>query len=192
METRRIPGLGLLVIRGGRVLKAQGYGLANVEHKVPVTAATLFQSGSLGKQFTAAAVMTLVEQGRISLDDSIRKFFPEAPKSWQAVTVRALLTHHAAGVVDYSEKTLDYRRDYTDEELYGALAYRLGLDFAPGSRWSYGNTGYLLLGVLVQKVLGRFYGDVLKERAARAPRGCERRGSSAKPRSWKTAPPAIT
>lgn len=162
MERQRIPGLAVAVIQGGQVVKARGYGLANVEHQVPVRPETIFQSGSVGKQFTAAAVMSLVEAGALGLDDSIRKLFPDAPRSWQGVTVRGLLTH-TSGVVNYDEESLDYRRDYTDEQLVRA-AYRLGLDFPPGSRWSYSNTGYVLLGALVKKVSGRFYGDVLKER----------------------------
>jgi CubicO group peptidase (beta-lactamase class C family) len=162
MEQQKIPGLALAIVRGGQVTKARGYGLANVEHQVPVKPETIFQSGSVGKQFTAAVVMGLVEDGQLGLDDSIRKYFPDAPKDWQEVTVRRLLTH-TSGVVNYTEDSVDYRRDYTEDQLVQA-AYKLGLDFAPGSRWSYSNTGYVLLGALVRKVTGRFYGDVLKDR----------------------------
>ena len=162
MERQKIPGLAVAVIQGGQPVKLRGYGLANVEHQVPVRPETIFQSGSVGKQFTAAAVMSLVESGALSLDDSIRKFFPDAPRSWQGVTVRRLLTH-TSGVVNYTAGSIDYRRDYTEDELVKA-AYRLGLDFPPGSRWSYSNTGYLVLGALVRKVSGKFYGDVLAER----------------------------
>ena len=162
MDRQKIPGLAVAVIQGGQPLKLRGYGLANVEHQVPVKPETIFQSGSVGKQFTAAAVMSLVESGALSLDDSIRKFFPEAPRSWQNVTVRHLLTH-TSGVVNYTAGTIDYRRDYTEGELVKA-AYRLGLEFPPGSRWSYSNTGDLVLGALVRKVSGKFYGDLLAER----------------------------
>jgi CubicO group peptidase (beta-lactamase class C family) len=162
MTNQRIPGLALAVVEGGRVTRARGYGLANVEHDVPVTAETIFQSGSVGKQFTAVAVMTLVEEGRVGLDDSIRKHFPDAPARWRDVTVRHLLTH-TSGVANYTGSAVDYRRDYTEADLV-RLAYTLGLDFAPGTRWSYSNTGYVLLGALVRKVSGRFYGDLLRER----------------------------
>jgi CubicO group peptidase (beta-lactamase class C family) len=101
MTGQRIPGMAVAVIRrdlstssgASEVIKAQGYGLANVEHNVPVTPQTIFQSGSLGKQFTAAAVMLQVEDGKLSVTDSISKFFPNAPESWKAITVRHLLTH---------------------------------------------------------------------------------------------------
>jgi N-acyl-D-aspartate/D-glutamate deacylase/CubicO group peptidase (beta-lactamase class C family) len=162
MAAERIPGLAVAVIRGGDVVKAQGYGLANVEHDVPVTAETMFQSGSLGKQFTAAAVMLQVEHGKLSLADRLSKFFPGGPAAWTEVTVRHLLTH-TSGIPDYAQGLLDYRRDYSEDELV-AFAQQLPLAFAPGAEWAYSNTGYILLGAIVRKVSGRFYGDVLRER----------------------------
>lgn len=162
MVRQQVPGVAVAVIRGGTVVSAAGYGLANVEHDVPVTTATIFQSGSVGKQFTAAAVMSEVEAGRLSLDDSIRKHFPDAPASWQAITVRHLLTH-TSGIPNYTDGRVDYRRDYTEDELRH-FAYELPLEFAPGDWWNYSNTGYVLLGALVRKTSGQFYGDVLRER----------------------------
>ena len=100
MQKRKIPGLALLVVRDGKTIKAQGYGFANVELQVPVKPETVFQSGSVGKQFTATAVMMLVEEGKLSLDDPLTKFFPEAPASWKNVTVRHLLSH-TGGFGDY-------------------------------------------------------------------------------------------
>ena len=84
MQTRQIPGLALLVVRDGKILKQQGYGLSNIELQVPVTPETVFQSGSVGKQFTATAIMMLVEEHKLSLDDPLTKFFPDAPASWKA------------------------------------------------------------------------------------------------------------
>lgn len=162
MTDQRIPGVAVAVVRGGEVLKAQGYGLANVEHQIAVTDETMFQSGSLGKQFTAVAVMLLVQDGSVSLSDPIAKFFPGAPAHWQAITVRHLLTH-TSGVPEYTDGRIDYRRDYTEEELV-RLAFDLPLDFPPGAQWSYSNTGYVLLGAIVRKASGKFYGDVLRER----------------------------
>src|SRR5229473_859749 len=95
MEKQHIPGLSLLVSRDGNPIRAQGYGLANVELQVPVKPETVFQSGSLGKQFTATAVMMLVEAGKLSLSDTVTKFFSDAPDSWKNITVRHLLTHTA-------------------------------------------------------------------------------------------------
>jgi len=92
MARQKVPGVAVAVVDHGKVVKAEGYGYANVEHDVPVRPETVFQSGSLGKQFTAATVMTLVEEGRIGLDDSIAKYFPEAPESFRAIKVRHLLT----------------------------------------------------------------------------------------------------
>jgi CubicO group peptidase (beta-lactamase class C family) len=115
MQKARIPGLSLAVIKDGQVILAKGYGLANVEHQVPVKPETIFQSGSMGKQFTATAVMVLVEAGKLSLDDKITKYFTDAPASWQNITVRHLLTH-TAGTTDYPDD-FDFRRDYTEAEL---------------------------------------------------------------------------
>jgi CubicO group peptidase (beta-lactamase class C family) len=161
MERERVPGLAVAVVQKGIVTKAQGYGLANVELRVPVSPETIFQSGSLGKQFTAAAVMLQVEAGRLSLSDPIAKFFPDAPKPWRAITVRHLLTH-TSGIPDYTDEAVDTQKNYTEDQL-AKVAYGLPLEFVPGSRWNYSNTGYVLLGIIVHKVSGRFYGDVLAE-----------------------------
>jgi len=87
MARQKIPGVAIAVVKNAAVVKIDGYGYANVEHKVPVTPATIFQSGSLGKQFTATAVMLQVEDGKLALTDSVTKYFPDAPKWWKAVTV---------------------------------------------------------------------------------------------------------
>lgn len=162
MAAQRVPGMAVAVIRRGEVVKAQGYGVANLEHQVPVTDRTIFQSGSLGKQFTAAAIMLQVQDGTLSLSDPLSKYFAPAPESWHTITVRHLLTH-TSGIPDYNDGLLDYRKDYTEDELV-AFAKTLPLDFTPGSEWKYSNTGYILLGALVRKVSGQFYGDVLRDR----------------------------
>jgi CubicO group peptidase (beta-lactamase class C family) len=163
MERQKIPGLALAVCRDGRLVKAQGYGLANVEHQVPVKPETIFQSGSLGKQFTATAVMMLVEAGKLALDDPITRYFDAAPAGWRDITVRHLLTH-TSGIKDWEgEKDIDYRRDYSEEQL-AKVAMGLPPDFRPGTQWSYSNTGYVLLGILIHKVSGQFYGDFLHDR----------------------------
>lgn len=161
-ERQQIPGLAVGVLQAGKPLLAAGFGLANVELAVPATARTVFQSGSLGKQFTAVLVMMLVEEGRLGLDDPIASHFPGSPDHWQTVTVRHLLTH-TSGIPDYTEGTIDLRRDYTEDELL-AMAKQLAPAFPAGNGWQYSNTGYLLLGILVHRVTGRFYGDLLGER----------------------------
>ena len=162
LAAQRVPGMAVAVIRGGEIVKAQGYGLANVEHDVPVTDETIFQSGSIGKQFTATAIMLQVEDGKIALSDPLTKFFADGPAAWREITVRHLLTH-TSGIPDYNEGLLDYRRDYSEDELV-AFARKLPLDFAPGAEWKYSNTGYILLGAIIRKASGKFYGDVLRER----------------------------
>jgi CubicO group peptidase (beta-lactamase class C family) len=115
MARQKIPGLALLVARNGVPIRAEGFGLASVELHVPVKPETIFQSGSIGKQFTAAAVMMLVETGQIGLDDPIGKYFDAAPSWWSEVTVRELLSH-TAGFTDYPEN-FDERKDYTEEQI---------------------------------------------------------------------------
>ena len=172
MARQHIPGLALGIYREGKIVKAQGYGLANVELNVPVKPETVFQSGSIGKQFTATAIMMLVEGGKISLDDSISKFFPGAPTSWSSVKIRNLLSH-TSGLSEYTseDKTrpggpINLRQDYTEDQLVKIIE-SFPMDFQPGKKWAYRNTNYLLLGVVIHKVTGKFYGDFLQERIFR-------------------------
>jgi len=172
LQSHHIPGICLGVVRDGHLIKATGYGYANVELRVPVTAASVFQSGSVAKQFTAVAVLMLVNEGKLGLDDPLTKYYPQArATAVGAVTVRQLLTH-TSGLPDifgetdetsYSKGILDFRRDYTEEELL-AKYLALELDFAPGERWNYSNTGYEVLGFLIHRVTGEFYGDFLRQR----------------------------
>ena len=159
---QRIPGLSIAVVRDGTLVKAAGYGLANIEHNVAATQHTIFQSGSVGKQFTAALVMLLVEEGKLALDDRLVDHIQGAPEAWQDITVRHLLTH-TSGLSNAVYEKLNLRRDYTEGELTREIA-ALPLDFAPGERWSYSNSGYVMLGVLIGKVTGTFYGDLLRQK----------------------------
>jgi CubicO group peptidase (beta-lactamase class C family) len=165
MAQQRTPGLVLAISspKLGEVIRP--YGLANLEHQVPVRPETIFQSGSTGKQFTAAAVLLQVDDGKLKLDDSIAQYFPSERASWRAITIRHLLSH-TSGLPDYDTEAtggLDLRRDYSEDELVH-WAMKLEPEFAPGARWSYSNTGYVVLGALIRKVSGKFYGDVLRER----------------------------
>lgn len=161
MDANKIPGVSLAVIRKGKIVLLKSYGLANVEHHVPVRPETIFQSGSIGKQFTAAAIMILVQEHKLSLDDKISRYFSDAPASWKEITVWNLLTH-TSGLGDYPAD-IDLRRDYTEDEYFASFK-KAPLDFAPGSRWNYSNVGYVTLGMLIRKVTGKYYGDFLKER----------------------------
>ncbi|TDR41172.1 CubicO group peptidase (beta-lactamase class C family) [Tahibacter aquaticus] len=168
MARQRIPGLALGIYRHGSAVLTKGYGLANIELTVPVSADTVMQSGSIGKSFTATAVMMLVEQGKVGLHDSIRTYFPEAPASWQPITVAHLLSHTSGLAAHDSEERIaaggpfDLRRDYSEDELVAAMA-ELPIDFAAGSDWAYQNTNYVLLGVLIHRVTGQFFGDYLQQ-----------------------------
>lgn len=155
------PGLSVAVVRDGKIVREQGYGVANVEHGVPVKPETVFQAGSVGKQFTAALIALLAEDGKLGLDDRIARHLPEAPAAWQDVTVRHLLTH-TSGLGDPDEG-LDLRQDYTDAQMIAAAA-AVPPDFQPGAAWEYSNIGYRLLGYIANRAGGKFYGDQLRER----------------------------
>jgi CubicO group peptidase (beta-lactamase class C family) len=161
MNRQHIPGLALLVSKGGKIVRAEGFGIANVELQVPVKPETIFQSGSVGKQFTAAAIMMLVDDGKLGLEDSLLKYFPEGPASWKNVTVRALLSH-TAGFGDYP-KNFNFRKDWTEPQLL-KLVESIPLAYPPGTKWAYSNLGYLTLGILIHRVSGEFYGDFLQQR----------------------------
>ena len=161
-EIRRehVPGVSVAIVRAGRVILARGYGEANLELHVPATDRTVYQSGSVGKQFTAALVLRLAAAGRLTLDDPIRRHLPEGPPAWDSVTVRHLLTH-TSGIPDYTDSAVNLQRAYTEDELV-RIAAGLPQQFRAGDHWRYSNTGYLLLGAIVRRVTGTFYGDLLR------------------------------
>ena len=161
MKRRNVAGVGIAVVRDGKIIREQGYGLANIEHSVPVSAKTVFQSGSVGKQFTAALVLLLAEDGKLGLDDPISRHLANTPESWKGIKIRHLLTH-TSGLGDPYEK-LDLRKDYSDEELI-ALEATIPVLSGPGEKFAYSNMGYHLLGFICNKAGGKFYGDQLRER----------------------------
>ena len=170
MKDQKIPGVSIAIVRNGAVIKAAGYGLANLEVGAPAKAETIFAAGSITKQFVASAIMLLAEQGKVGIDDSIAKYFPEAPVSWKTVTIRHLLTH-TSGAPEVGGNTpetlwtkgiIDYHREYTEDELARAY-FAQPLEFEPGTKWSYSNTGYELLGFLIHRVTGTYYGEFLRE-----------------------------
>jgi len=160
LKKKQVPGCALMVRHNGKVVLAAGYGFANLEHGVRVTPQTVFQSGSVGKQFTAMAVMLLVEERKLALDEPISKHLA-VPASWSGITVRHLLMH-TSGLGDYPEN-FSLQRDYTEDELLKMVATQ-PLGFAPGEKSSYSNLGYVTLGILIHKVSGEFYGDLLEKR----------------------------
>ncbi|MGZ3443829.1 MAG: serine hydrolase, partial [Polyangia bacterium] len=159
------PGAAVLVKKGDRVLLRKGYGMANIELGVPVRPEHVFRLGSITKQFTAAAIMMLVDDGKLSLRDDVRKYVPEYPQKKGVVTIEHLLTH-TGGVPSYTSQPAfekHMRDDLSHAELL-ATVKDLPLDFLPGEQWAYSNSGYYLLGMVIEKVSGKSYGDFVMQR----------------------------
>jgi CubicO group peptidase (beta-lactamase class C family) len=162
MDRQHIPGLSLAVVKVGKVQKSAAYGLANVETALPVRPETIFQIQSITKTFTASGVMLLVEQGKLGLDDKLTKYLEDLPESWNAVTIRHLLTH-TSGIKDFiNEPTVDMRKDLEPRDVIESLRER-PLNFPTGEKYAYCNTGYHLLAMVIQKVTGKFWSDYLQE-----------------------------
>jgi D-alanyl-D-alanine carboxypeptidase len=170
MDEHHIPGLSLAVLRKGKPLILQGYGLADLEHNVPATAETLYQIASNSKQFVATAIMLLAQEGKLTLDDPISTYFEDAPVIWQPITIRHLLTHTSGivrdGLADYWETPSAMHLDYAHPEMYAIIAGR-ELDFVPGEKSSYSNSGYFLLGLIIEQLTGKTLNAVLVERIFR-------------------------
>jgi CubicO group peptidase (beta-lactamase class C family) len=165
MRRQHIPGLSLAVVKNGKPWYVKSYGVATLEHDVPATPQTVYQIGSIGKQFTAVAVMLLADEHKLDLDDPLAKYLPEIPPGWSKVTLRLMLNHQS-GIPQFTtprRQLLDVGHDYTDLELI-QLASGQPLDFEPGTDVSYSDTGYVLLGFVINRVAGMFYGDFLQQR----------------------------
>ena len=164
MAKRRIPGLALAIVDRGELVRCRGYGIADLEHGVRATPDTVFELASITKTFTAAAILMLVEEGKLTLEDPIERHLPGAPEALRGITVRHLLTH-TSGLKDRFEPQVGgtWFLDYSTENLFRNAA-RLPLDFAPGERGQYSDQGYFLLGMIIEKVAGRRYGEFLAGR----------------------------
>jgi CubicO group peptidase (beta-lactamase class C family) len=162
LERQRIPGMSVAILRGDSVLLARGYGFANLEHRVPATDSTVYAVGSLSKQFTAAAIVLLSQQGRLRLDDPITRYLPEGSAVWSSVTIRHLLTH-TSGIPE--DTLIDPRRDYSESELVHSAVRPL--EFTPGALESYCSTCYVLLGVIIHRVTGMPWGDFVRDQIFR-------------------------
>jgi D-alanyl-D-alanine carboxypeptidase len=155
-----------LVAKGGKVILEKGYGMANVELAVPNGPDTKFRLGSITKQFTATAILQLEEQGKLSVNDAACKYFDQCPESWKGVTIHHLLSH-TSGIPSYTSdpqfpKPKFMRVPLSPTEIL-LLSKEKPLDFQPGEKWSYDNSGYIFLGVIVEKVSGEKYADYLKK-----------------------------
>ena len=161
MERQHVPGVAIAVLKDGAVIKVQGYGLADLEHRVPVRADTVFKIGSVSKQFLATGIMLLVQDGRLALDDKISKHLPGTPAAWEGITVRHRLTHTAG--LAREAPGFDTQKLQPDLDVI-ATAYPVPLRYAPGDRHEYSNLGYFMLGEIISQVSGKPWSDFLRER----------------------------
>jgi D-alanyl-D-alanine carboxypeptidase len=159
------PGAAVIVVRDGRVLLRKGYGLAHLELQVPIAPEMVFRIGSITKQFTAVAVLLLARDGKLALDDDLTKFLPEYPTGGRRITIEHLLTH-TSGIASYTSLRgfgEAARRDRAPTEVVDFFKNET-VDFAPGEKWAYNNSGYFLLGLIVEKASGQSYWDFLDAR----------------------------
>jgi CubicO group peptidase (beta-lactamase class C family) len=162
------PGCALGVSRGGNVVLERGYGMANLETDTPIRPTSIFHVASVSKQFTATAIMLLEREGKLSLDDDIRKYLPEIPDYGTKITIRHLLTH-TSGLRDQWELIGFARGRFeedriTEADVLDIVSRQKSLNFAPGSEYAYSNTGFTLLGVIVKRITGRSLKDFAAER----------------------------
>lgn len=166
LKRQNIPGLALVVQQDGKVVYAKGYGYANLEQAIPATTEQRFHVGSISKQFTAAAVMLLVEEGKMALDDKIGRYLGAVPPEWDAITVRHILTHTSGlprGLDPALEAVARVHGPYTNEQTMAILKEYKPVT-TPGAVYAYSNVAYLLMGVIIEKATGSFYGELLQNR----------------------------
>ena len=159
MDTTISPGCALSVIRDHRIIYERGYGMADLDHNVPITPTTVFHVASMSKQFTAASILLLAQEGKLSLDDPARKYIPELPDFGVPVTIRELL-HHTSGLRDQWDllnlSGWRYSRDrITDADILYVVSHQRELNFPPNTKFLYSNTGYTLLAQIVARVSGQ-------------------------------------
>jgi D-alanyl-D-alanine carboxypeptidase len=163
MRQHPIPGIALTVIQNGQPIKTAAYGLANVESHTPVTSNTIFEIGSITKQFTAAAILLLAQDGKLSVDDKISRHLTNTPPAWSQITIRQLLTH-TSGLKSYTGLDgFEFSRHLTEAQFIQRIG-TYPLEFPSGAQWSYCNTGYNLLGFIIENVSGTNYWNFLRDR----------------------------
>ena len=162
---KRTAGVSVAVVKNGRTVLAKGYGFADLENDVPATPETVYRIGSVTKQFTSAAIMKLIEQGKLTLDDTLQKFFPNFPTQGNRVTVRHLL-NHTSGIKSYTSLGPKWARlirlDLATDSVVALFANE-PFDFKPGDSYRYNNSGYFLLGMIIEKLSGKTYAQYLKD-----------------------------
>ena len=166
MATHRIPGVTLRIVRNGKAIKTKAYGYANLELKAPAKADTVFEIGSITKQFTAAGILLLAQDGKLSVDDKISAHLANTPAAWSNITIRHLLTH-TSGLKNYTVLDgFELTRHLTQAQFIETIG-RQPMDFAPGESWKYCNTGFNLLGYIIENVSGTNYWEFMSERVFR-------------------------
>jgi D-alanyl-D-alanine carboxypeptidase len=163
MATRHTPAVSVAVVRGPDTLVMKGYGEASVELHRPATASTVYRIGSITKHFTAAEIMRLAERGKLSIDDRVTKYLPDAPVHGRAITIRQLL-NQTSGVHEYMTEPA-WRATWTQplsQQQVVAFVSHDSLDFEPGKAWEYSSTNYVLLGMIIEKVTGEPYASYLR------------------------------
>jgi len=169
MKAEQIPGLTYAIVRDGKIVDSGAYGYANVELKAPVNSNTLFNIGSIGKTFTATAIMLLQKDGKLSIDDPISKYLDSLPDSWNGITIKHLPSH-TSGIKDYAHDFPGYpfiekdRKQEITEAQFIHMATALPLNFQPGERWAYSNSNFVLLGFIIHRLSGKPTGEFMKER----------------------------
>jgi D-alanyl-D-alanine carboxypeptidase len=161
MSSHGIPGAALKIIQNGLTVKTACYGFANIELAVPVTTNTVFEIGSMTKQFTATCILLLQQEGKLSVEDRISRYLPHTPPAWTNITIRHLLTHTSGSRSYTGLDGFEWRRHLTQEQFIRALG-RQPLDFPPGDSWKYSNSGYNLLGYVVENVSGTNFWQFLQ------------------------------
>ena len=155
MAKQHIPGLSLAIVRQGKVVQAAGYGFANLEWQVPATSDTAYQIASVTKQFTATAIMQLAQEGKLDLQQTIDHYLDDTPAAWHTVTVEQLLNHTGGlmrdGTPAYWTKPEEIKQDYSYTQMFQMLA-QAPLDFEPGAKMSYSNSGYFLAGLIIERM----------------------------------------
>jgi CubicO group peptidase (beta-lactamase class C family) len=166
--TQRSPGCAVGVSRDGRVVLTRAYGMANLEYGVPNTPETIFESGSVAKQFTAASVVLLAREGKLSLDDDIRKHFPELPDYGAPIRIRQMLNHTSGlrdwGTMASAEGWPRGSRSHTQRDVLRIITRQKALNFPPGTEYAYSNTNYSLAAMLVERVAGMPFADFTRTR----------------------------
>src|SRR6478736_2491085 len=160
MEEQKIVGLALAVIKNGQPVVNKGYGLANAELNVPVTSETVIRLGSVSKQFFATAIMKLMEEGKLSIEDPVHKYFPDAPETWRPIKIKNLMSHTSG--LQREGPAYDNFKIQSDLDVIKS-AYNLPLDFKTGEKYQYCNLAYFMLAEIIKQVSGKPWQDYIRD-----------------------------